>query len=144
MTNLATSDGAKIVRSHAANLDVALTINNFDGALFAAASSGDNYHPEFFLLSGNASSNSSDEAIQDNRMTLSINQKPDLKFGMGISEKRSVNFKLVLNISPDTCLDVEFLCVNLSTPSSASYIATNPENDVSCIYMKHMVKCQPG
>jgi hypothetical protein len=139
---VAGTDG--IVRGHNAQLTLQVAINNFDGAVFSAASSGSNYEAHFFVSNVNASVNGSDAALQDNRIILSVTHVPDLTFGMGIFETRNVTFKLDLNISPDTCMEVNFLCMNLSIPSSASFIPVNEENDISCLDIRSTKVCQPG
>ena len=140
--DVAGNDG--IVRGHTAQLTLSVAVNNFDGALFNPATSGNNFDLDFFVANRNTSTNGSDFAIQDERISITVTQTPDLSFGLGIFEMKNVTFQLDISISPDTCLEVNFLCVNFSSPSSASFIPVNHSNDIDCYNIKSVLECQPG
>ena len=140
--DVAGNDG--IVRGHTAQLTLSIAVSNFDGALFNPASSGNNFDLDFFVANTNTSTNGSDFAIQDERISITVTQTPDLSFGLGIFEMKNVTFQLDISISPDTCLEVNFLCVNFSSPSSASFIPVNHSNDIDCYNIKSVLECQPG
>ena len=142
LTKVTSIDSGGFVRGQSVKLNVEVAVNNFDGAVFNAASSGNNFEGEFYLSHSNVSNNRS--VMEDSRTSLTVTLTPSLSFGLGIFEIRKVIYNLDVNVSPDSCMDVNFLCINLSTPASASYFPVNAENDVSCFDLSEVLECQPG
>ena len=71
-------------------------------------------------------------------------EEMDLNFVMSVGNLVSVNETIAVELLVEYCLDVSYLCVQMTASDVANYIEVDQTNNFECVAVTDILNCQPG